>query len=41
MNVRIEGGWDHPGLPSLRHWLIAGASLFVLTLTIPFIAGFV
>ncbi len=41
MNVQPEGGRDDLGLPRLHHWLIAAAGLFVVTLTVPVIAGFV
>ncbi len=41
MKIRSEGGWDHTGLPRLRHWVTAAAALFVLTQIVPLIAGFI
>ncbi|WP_449471595.1 hypothetical protein [Sphingobium chungangianum] len=41
MNVQPEGGRDGLGFPRLHHWLIAAGGLFVMTLTIPVIAGFI
>lgn len=41
MNVQPEGGRDDLGFPRLHHWLIAAGGLFLMTLTIPVIAGFI
>lgn len=41
MNVQPEGGRDDLGFPRLHHWLIAAGGLFLITLTIPVIAGFI
>ena len=41
MRLGPEGGRDNHGFPRLHHWLIAAVGLFVLTLTVPVITGFI